>query len=142
MAHQDGLRLYIHASGGSCEAKAIHRSGNKIRPISIGDKVFGLDEGVCGVIVSVTAELIDRENWLYRVVYSPKNGTVHPLGGYVLWRFETTEKPQVIMPPAIAERAALPPAAVQQEHTKRTKKAKVTGQQDNGDLAKSLLPTA
>ena len=147
MSQPDGLRLYIHSSGERCEAKGLHRSGNKVRQISIGDKLYGSDDTACGKVLSVVTEWIDRDregalsNWLYRVCYEPLPTTAHPIGGYVLWHAEATEKPQVIMPAAIAERSALPPAA-QQEQTKRTKKAKVTGQRDNGDLAKSLLPTA
>ena len=156
MAQPDGLRLYISESSESaCVAKGIHRSGSRIRPISVGDPLLsgtGESESVSGIVVAVQSpERIDRDNWVYRLQYRPVPGTVHPLDSWVVWR-QIESAPKV---PAIAvRRQTLPTPAplpiedpiavieVAQVAANGRKRKKVTGQQDNGALASSPGVTA
>lgn len=158
------LRLFIHESSELvCATKCLHRSGSHIRPVSVGDPVFGSggDETACGTVIVVEQpERIDRENWLYRVQYRPLPGTVHPIDGFVIWRQIEAPKPKTQVPEPIAQRMtpkAPEPVQVQAQRTEQVpvaevgqkptangkhKRKKVNGQQGSVAPASATSPTA
>lgn len=153
----EGLRFYIHESSSDrCFAKCVHRSGSRVRPISFNDFLLGSDNATpCGVVQSVSTERIDRDNWLYRVVYVPQPGTLHPLEGFVVWRQpEPTEisQPLPVVPQAVAERLN-PASPIQQQlvpapesnghkKQKRNKRQSVNGQHGRNGQASPATATA
>ena len=152
MAQPDGLRLWIHESTEAiCAAKGIHRSGSRLRPISVGDLVLSSDESVpCGKVSAVEVERIDRENWVYRVEYRPITGTLHPIDSWVVWR-EIKASP--IVPAPVVQRMVQPtlqsiaepneiPVAEIVKPANGKKHRKTIGQRDNGVLASAPPVTA
>ena len=62
----------------------------------MGDELLSSDGGaVAGRIVSVQAERVEPEMWLYRVQYQPNPDVAHPIWGYVVYRVpEEAKKPE------------------------------------------------